>query len=111
FAIGHISIPFGMRAGEYRYRLIYQYMEKVPIRSINASVPAQQQQHDAIVQKVSTLLALTQELQNPGLDSGERRSIEQDIAAADRAIDRLVYQLYDLSADEISLLEATTPKV
>jgi predicted type IV restriction endonuclease len=111
FAIGHISIPFGMRAGVYRYRLIYQYMEKVPIRSIDTSVPAQQQQHDAIVQKVSALLALTQELQTPGLDSSERRSIEQDITATDRAIDRLVYQLYDLSADEISLLEATTPKV
>ncbi|MBP9061122.1 MAG: N-6 DNA methylase [Rhodoferax sp.] len=111
FAIGHISIPFGMRAGEYRYRLIYQYMEKVPVRRIDASVPAQQIQHDAIVQKVSTLLALTQELQTPGLDSSERRSIEQDIAATDRAIDRLVYQLYDLSAEEISLLEATTPKV
>jgi len=48
---------------------------------------------------------------SPGLDSSERRSIEQDIAATDRAIDRLVYQLYDLSAEEISLLEATTPKV
>ena len=32
FAIGNISIPFGIRAGQYRYRLIYQYMEKVPIR-------------------------------------------------------------------------------
>jgi hypothetical protein len=111
FAIGHISIPFGMRAGEYRYRLIYQYMEKVPIRSIDASVPAQQIQHDAIVEKVSTLLALTQELQTPGLDSSERRSIEQDITATDRAIDRLVYQLYDLSAEESSLLETTAPQI
>ena len=102
-----------MRAGVYRYRLIYQYMEKIPVRCIDASVPAQQQQqqHDAIVQKVSTLLALTQELQTPGLDSSERRSIEQDITATDRAIDRLVYQLYGLNADEISLLEAVTPKI
>ena len=45
------------------------------------------------------------------LDDFGRRSIEQDIAATDRAIDRLVYQLYDLSAEEISLLEATTPKI
>lgn len=47
----------------------------------------------------------------PGQDSSERRSIEQDIAATDRAIDRLVYQLYDLSAKEIGLLEGTTPKI
>ena len=31
FIIGKTSIPFGERAGEYRYRLIHQYMEKVPI--------------------------------------------------------------------------------
>ena len=57
------------------------------------------------------MLTLHQELQAPGLDSSERRSIEQDIAATDCAIDRLVYQLYDLTADEISLLEATTLKI
>ncbi|MCK4394035.1 hypothetical protein KAX17_14125 [Candidatus Bipolaricaulota bacterium] len=28
FAIGNISIPFGVRAGKYRYQLIYQYMEE-----------------------------------------------------------------------------------
>ena len=32
FCIGFISIPFGTRAGEFRYRLIYQYMEKFPVR-------------------------------------------------------------------------------
>jgi hypothetical protein len=35
FAIANISIPFGTRAGEYRYRLIYQYMERVPVRPID----------------------------------------------------------------------------
>jgi len=57
------------------------------------------------------MLTLNQELQPPGLDSSERRNIEQDITATDRAIDRLVYQLYDLTADEISLLETTAPKI
>ena len=36
------------------------------------------------------------------LDDFGRHSIEQDIAATDRVIDLLVYQLYDLSAEEIS---------
>jgi type I restriction-modification system DNA methylase subunit len=31
FALTSISIPFGERAGEFRYRLIAQYMEKLPI--------------------------------------------------------------------------------
>lgn len=44
FAISNISIPFGIRAGEYRYRLIYQYMEKVPVRAINSLI--RQIKHD-----------------------------------------------------------------
>jgi hypothetical protein len=35
FAISNLNIQFGIRAGNYRYRLIYQCMEKVPIRPIN----------------------------------------------------------------------------
>ena len=31
FALGGISIPFGERAGEFRYRLFSQYIEKLPI--------------------------------------------------------------------------------
>ena len=37
FAVSCISIPFGVRAGEFRYRLIYQYMEKLPIRVLTLS--------------------------------------------------------------------------
>lgn len=37
--------------------------------------------------------------------------LERDIAATDRAIDQLVYQLYDLTAAEIALVEAATAPV
>ncbi len=52
FAISNISIPFGVRAGEYRYRLIYQYMEKVPIRSIDFTNSTDKALHDRMVQLV-----------------------------------------------------------
>jgi hypothetical protein len=58
FAISNISIPFGVRAGEYRYRLIYQYMEKVPIRRINSSDLADKGRHDGIVTLVDRMLEL-----------------------------------------------------
>jgi len=58
YAIGKISIPFGIRAGEYRYRLIYQYMEKVPIRPIDFSTPAEKAQHDKMVTLVEGMLEL-----------------------------------------------------
>ena len=31
FALGGISIPFGERAGEYRYRLFSQYIDRLPV--------------------------------------------------------------------------------
>lgn len=39
-------------------------------------------------------------------------SLQRDIAATDRAIDTIVYQLYGLTAEEITLIEqATAPQV
>jgi len=36
------------------------------------------------------------------------RHLTSDIAATDRAIDQLVYQLYGLTPEEIALVEAAT---
>jgi hypothetical protein len=35
----------------------------------------------------------------------ERKSLETQIARADRQIDRLVYELYDLTEEEIRIVE------
>ncbi|MBC7924655.1 MAG: hypothetical protein H7039_03275, partial [Bryobacteraceae bacterium] len=37
--------------------------------------------------------------------------LQRDIAATDRAIDQLVYQLYGLTAEEIALVEAATAPI
>ena len=58
FAISNISIPFGIRAGQYRYRLIYQYMEKVPIRVINPHNKADKTTHEKIISHVEHMLDL-----------------------------------------------------
>ncbi len=104
FAIGNISIPFGIRAGEYRYRLIYQYMEKVPIRPINLADPAEKAQHDKMVSLVERMLALHKSLastQNPQ----EADRLTREVESTDRAIDALVYELYRLSEEEIRIVE------
>jgi hypothetical protein len=104
FAISHLSIPFGMRAGEYRYRLIYQYMEKVPVRPIDFTDPADRDRHDRMVRLVEAMLKLHAEL--AGCQTNHDRDlIERQIAATDRRIDALVYELYGLGADEIHLVE------
>lgn len=104
FAISHISIPFGVRAGQYRYRLIYQYMEKVPIRPINFSDPADKARHDRMVQLVEQMLALHKHLTEAKTDH-DKTLIQRQIDATDRQIDKLVYELYGLTEEEIAVVE------
>ncbi len=104
FAISNISIPFGVRAGEFRYRLIYQYMEKVPIREIDLSAAADKSRHDEIVQKVEAMLEAKKQLAKAKTDK-DKTYFENKRAALDRQIDGLVYDLYGLGEEEIRIVE------
>ena len=105
FAISNISIPFGIRAGEYRYRLIYQYMEKVPVRVINFSDKSDKSAHDRMVKLVEQMLELHRKLAGARTPQ-EKTALERQIAATDSQIDRLVYDLYGLTAEEINIVES-----
>ncbi len=107
FAISNISIPFGTRAGQYRYRLIYQYMEKVPIRVIDFSNPVDRGLHDRVVSLVDQMTALPQSLAAAKTDH-DKTTLQRQIDATDRQIDQLVYQLYALTPDEIRIVEEAT---
>lgn len=103
FAISHISIPFGVRAGEYRYRLIYQYMEKVPIRPIDFSNPADKARHERMVQLVEQMLEL--QMQLPKAKTGHDQTlVQRQIDVTDRQIDKLAYELYGLTEEEIAMV-------
>ena len=104
FAISNISIPFGVRAGQYRYRLIYQYMEKVPIRPIDLSDPKDRARHEKMVSLVQRMLDLHKRLQTARTEH-ERGVLERQIAATDEEIDHLVYELYDLTDEEIAIVK------
>ena len=110
FAISNIAIPFGVRAGEFRYRLFYQYMEKVPIRVIDPKSKPDRAQHDTLVAHVTRMLKLHADLAAAKSPDAQTH-LQREIAATDRAIDALVYQLYDLTPKEIALVEqATAPQ-
>ena len=104
FAISNISIPFGVRAGEYRYRLIYQYMEKVPIRVLDLSDEHDAIRHAQMVSLVDRMLDLQKRLPLAKTDH-EKTLVERQIAATDKEIDALVYELYGLTQDEIAIVE------
>jgi hypothetical protein len=79
-------------------------LAQLPIRTINFSDPADKARHDRMVQLVTAMLALHKH------KAAARTKVEQDlyqhqIAATDRQIDALVYELYGLTAEEIAVVE------
>lgn len=114
FAIGNLSIPFGVRVGQYRYRLIYQYMEKVPIRVIDFTSKADKEKHARMVALVERMLDLHKRISGAQTHADKER-LQRQIAATDQEIDRLVYDLYGLTEEEIRIVEeasvASSPKL
>jgi len=104
FAISNISIPFGIRAGEYRYRLIYQYMEKVPIRPVDLTDSADKAKHDRMVELVEQMLAAKKQLAGAQSDK-DKDFYTNRCDGLDRQIDALVYDLYSLTPAEIKIVE------
>lgn len=82
------------------------YLKQLPIRKIDFSDPAEKSVHDQIVQHVDQMLELHQRL-DAARTPPEKASVERQIAAADLQIDRLVYDLYGLTEDEIKIVAGT----
>ena len=106
FSIANISIPFGVRAGQFRYRLIYQYMEKVPVRVIDPANKVDKAARDQIVSLVDQMMSL-HKLRSGIKTPHEQTATDRQISAIDSQIDREVYALYGLTDEEIKLVEAT----
>jgi len=79
-------------------------LARLPIRRINFSDPADKQKHDEIVVKVEAMLEAKKELASAKTDK-DKNYYEAKCTGLDRQIDRLVYDLYGLTADEIHLVE------
>lgn len=107
FMIGKLSIPFGTRAGEFRYRLIYQYMANVPIRRIDANNGDDRRLRNRLVALVRRMLALSEQLERAKTPPA-KTPIERQIDATDAEIDRLVFELYGLTDDEMRIASGET---
>ena len=96
-----ISSPF--QHGYYAYNR--QYIEQLPIRTINFSDPTDKARHDRMVSLVEGMLAAKRQLAGAGTEA-ERNLYERKCANLDAQIDTLVYELYALTPQEIELVEA-----
>ena len=104
FAISHISIPFGIRSGQYRYRLIYQYMEKVPIKEMQVGNKSDLAKGARLGALAEQMLVLNEKLSLTNAPH-EKTRFQRQIEVTDREIDRLVYDLYELTEEEIAIVE------
>jgi len=79
-------------------------LDQVPIRVINFSDCADKSRHDQMVRLVQQMLELHQRLA-AAKTPPEKISLERQIVATDAQIDRVVYDLYGLTEEEIKLVE------
>ena len=78
-------------------------IENIPIRTINFDDATERGQHDRIVALVERMLALHKQAATARTDQ-DKTVISRQIKATDDQIDALVYDLYDLTADERALV-------
>ncbi len=86
------------------YRLKIAYISQLPIRPIDFTDPADRERHDRMVALVEEMLVLHRQLAAARTDH-EQTNLKRQIEATDRQIDRLVYDLYNLTEDEIQIVE------
>lgn len=102
FYLKSISSPF--QRGYYAYNK--QYIERLPIRLINFDDPADKQRHAALVARVEEMLHLQKDYAEAERNLEDRRhTLKRRIEQVDAAIDRMVYELYDLTDEEIAVVE------
>jgi len=82
-------------------------LAELPIRVISQSNLIDKSRHDRIVELVTHIQILQKQLAN-AMISHERVAIQRQINAVDRQIDLLVYELYNLSTEDIEIIERET---
>jgi len=80
-------------------------LAQLPIRNIDFSNKSDKAAHDRMVKLVDRMLDLHKKLAAAKSPLDKER-IPREIAATDRQIDKLVYDLYGLTEDEIAIVEA-----
>jgi len=79
-------------------------LKKLPIPRISPLGTADKARHDKVVAKVEAMLEAKKQLAKAQTDK-DKTYYESKCAALDRQIDRLVYDLYGLTEDEIRIVE------
>ena len=96
----YVSAPF---RGEWM-SANRQFLSQLPIRVLDLATAADRAAHERMVAAVEQMLSLHRQLAAARTPQ-EKTSYTRLIAATDAQIDRLVYDLYGLTGDEIKIVE------
>ena len=80
-------------------------MKALPIPRLNVKKSSDKAQHDKVVEKVEAMLEAKNQLAKAKSDK-DKTYYENKCAALDRQIDRIVYDLYGLTEEDIKIVEA-----
>ena len=94
------QISSSYRGGYLRF--IYQYLARLPIHKINLNSFAEKNNYKKIISLVEQMLLFYR--QTPRTPQS-KESLRREIEATDQQIDRLVYELYGLTEEEIKIVE------
>jgi len=81
-----------------------QFIEQLPIRTIDFSDSTDKARHDRMIELVETILKLHKQLAT-AKTSHEKTAIQRQIEQTDKQIDQLVYELYSLTEEEVRIVE------
>jgi len=100
----HLKTVYSIRIPEGSLKYPVSFFNNIPIKKIDFSNQQDSEAHDQIVNHVDHLLQLNKEIQTLTLDT-KKEQIKRKIEYHEDKINSLVYQLYNLTKDEIELVE------
>jgi predicted nucleotidyltransferase len=99
-------VKFGEKEKKAFPHLRQELVLQLPIRRIDFDNPEEKRKHDNLTALADRMLELNKQLVPiRKASTPEKDKLVEEIELTDRAIDRLVYALYQLNDDEIKLIE------
>ena len=96
----------GKMTGSGMFEYFKNSIAELPIRSLNLDDPQEGRQHDMIVGLVDEMIALKKErTENERLGKPQADALELHVRQIDDHINAIVYDLYDLSPDQIAIVQ------
>ena len=86
-------------------KILIKDARRFPVRIIDFSNKSDKTRHDQVVKLVEQMQGTPEQEVAVAKTPQGKTNLERQIAATDTQIDRLVYDLYALTADEIQLVE------